>query len=45
MLNQRVNEMRWLFDPTFLETVRDAGFRMTAPSELLFDARALALCS
>lgn len=45
MLDQRVNEMRWLFDPTFMETVRAAGFRLTAPSELLFDARALALCS
>jgi len=42
LLDQRVNEMRWLFDPTFLETLRDAGFRLTAPSELLFDARALA---
>jgi predicted glycoside hydrolase/deacetylase ChbG (UPF0249 family) len=45
MIDQRVNEMRWLFDPTFKETVRDAGFRITAPSELLFDARALAKCS
>jgi chitin disaccharide deacetylase len=45
LLDQRVNEMRWLFDPTFVETLRNAGFQLTAPSELLFDARALALCS
>lgn len=45
MLEQRVNEMRWLFDPTFLETVQEVGFQLTAPSELLFDARALAKCS
>ena len=45
MLDQRVNEMRWLFDPTFLETMDEAGFRLIAPSELLVDARAQALCS
>ena len=45
MMDQRVNEMRWLLDPTFLETMDEAGFRLIAPSELLFDARAQALCS
>ncbi|MBI3822397.1 MAG: ChbG/HpnK family deacetylase [Planctomycetes bacterium] len=35
MLQQRVNELRWLRDPAFIEAAADAGFRLAAPSELI----------
>jgi predicted glycoside hydrolase/deacetylase ChbG (UPF0249 family) len=35
LLEQRVNELRWLRDPSFLDAVEDAGFRLVAPSEFV----------
>jgi chitin disaccharide deacetylase len=35
LLQQRVNELRWLREPAFLEAVADAGFVLTSPSELM----------
>jgi predicted glycoside hydrolase/deacetylase ChbG (UPF0249 family) len=35
LLQQRVNELRWLEAPAFLEAVEAAGFRLTAPAEIL----------
>lgn len=35
LLDQRVNELRWLRDPSFLDAARDAGFRLITPSEFL----------
>jgi hypothetical protein len=35
ILQQRVNELRWLRAPAFQEAVDQAGFRLAAPSELL----------
>ena len=32
---QRVNELRWLRDPSFLDAVQDAGFRLVSPSEFI----------
>jgi hypothetical protein len=34
-MEQRVNEMRWLRDPSFLQAADDAGFRLVSPSELI----------
>jgi len=45
MLGQRVNEMRWLLDPTFLDVVAEAGFRLTTASQLLFGELAQVRCS
>lgn len=42
LLHQRVNELRWLREPAFMEAVKAAGFHLTSPSELLFGARKLA---
>jgi predicted glycoside hydrolase/deacetylase ChbG (UPF0249 family) len=42
LLQQRVNELRWLGDPSFLEAATDAGFRLAAPSELVHQNRPLA---
>ncbi len=41
---QRVNELRWLRDPSFLETAEDAGFRIIAPNEFIGASRKLARC-
>jgi predicted glycoside hydrolase/deacetylase ChbG (UPF0249 family) len=35
LLQQRVNELRWLNAPEFMDAVRAAGFRLTTPSELV----------
>ena len=35
LLQQRVNELRWLRDPSFTAAAAEAGFRLIAPSELL----------
>lgn len=35
MLQQRVNELRWLNHPSFLDAVAAAGFRLCTPSEFL----------
>jgi len=35
LLQQRVNELRWLRDPAFLDAVEDAGFRLASPSEFM----------
>jgi predicted glycoside hydrolase/deacetylase ChbG (UPF0249 family) len=34
LMQQRVNELRRLRDSSFLEAVKEAGFRLTSPSEL-----------
>jgi predicted glycoside hydrolase/deacetylase ChbG (UPF0249 family) len=34
-LHHRVNELRWLREPSFLEAVDDAGFHLISPSELV----------
>jgi predicted glycoside hydrolase/deacetylase ChbG (UPF0249 family) len=39
---QRVNELRWLRDPSFQEAVAAAGFRLMAPAALIGMTRALA---
>jgi predicted glycoside hydrolase/deacetylase ChbG (UPF0249 family) len=36
---QRVNELRWLGDPSFLDAVAAAGFRLRSPSHLVGAAR------
>ena len=35
LLEQRVNELRWLRDPSFLDAVKDAGFRLVSPTEFV----------
>jgi predicted glycoside hydrolase/deacetylase ChbG (UPF0249 family) len=35
LVQQRVNELHWLREPAFMEAVREAGFRLTAPAELV----------
>jgi predicted glycoside hydrolase/deacetylase ChbG (UPF0249 family) len=45
LLTQRVNELRWLQDPSFVQGATEAGFRLTAPSKLLAGAVPKALCS
>ncbi len=45
MLQQRVNELRWLRDPSFVNAVADAGFRLISPSELLGVNRQFAQCA
>ncbi len=42
LMQQRVNELRWLRDPSFRDAVNDAGFRLVSPSEFLFGASATA---
>ena len=42
LLQQRVNELRWLRDPSFLDAVRDAGFRLVTPSEFVLGQSPLA---
>jgi chitin disaccharide deacetylase len=42
LLQQRVNELRWLRDASFLESVEAAGFRLISPSEFILGKRALA---
>lgn len=39
LLQQRVNEMAWLLDPAFMQAVRHAGFRLTAPAQLALKAQ------
>ena len=43
LLQQRANELRWLREPTFLAAVTEAGFRLTTPSEVLFEKHIRAL--
>jgi predicted glycoside hydrolase/deacetylase ChbG (UPF0249 family) len=45
ILQQRVNELRWLGDPSFLNAVEDAGFELASPSELLGIQSRLARCA
>jgi predicted glycoside hydrolase/deacetylase ChbG (UPF0249 family) len=45
LIQQRVNELRWLRECAFEEAVKDAGFRLTAPSELLSGTRARIRCA
>ena len=42
LLQQRVNELRWLRSPVFLEAVQAAGFRLVAPAEIIGANRASA---
>ncbi|MBI1833179.1 MAG: ChbG/HpnK family deacetylase [Planctomycetes bacterium] len=35
LLQQRVNELRWLQEPSFLEAIDRAGFRLATPSEMV----------
>ena len=42
---QRVNELRWLSDSSFLDAARDAGFRLAAPSEFVAGPTSLARCA
>ena len=45
LLQQRVNELRWLRDPAFLEAAAEAGFRLISPSEFLGMNQPLARCA
>ena len=45
LMQQRVNELRWLRDPVFLEAAEDAGFRLTAPGQLLHQGEPIAKCA
>lgn len=45
LLQQRVNELRWLRDPSFLDAVADAGFRLTSPSEIISAQTQLLRCA
>lgn len=42
LLEQRVHELRWLGDPTFLDAVKDADFRLVAPGDFVLDRSPLA---
>ena len=35
LLQQRVNELRWLRAPAFVQAVETAGYRLTTPSEII----------
>ena len=39
LMQQRVNELRWLKENAFEEAVKNAGFRLTTPSEFLSGVR------
>src|SRR5262249_38331236 len=45
LLQQRVNELRWLQSPAFTDAVRDAGFQLVTPTELLFGRQGHARCA
>jgi predicted glycoside hydrolase/deacetylase ChbG (UPF0249 family) len=45
LLQQRVNELRWLRDPSFRYAVEEAGFRLVSPGELLQTNPGLARCA
>lgn len=45
LLQQRVNELRWLQERAFVEAVEDAGFRLTTPWELISGTRAQTRCA
>ncbi len=45
LLQQRVNELRWLRDPVFMEAVETAGFRLVAPAEFIGAKKQLAKCA
>ena len=45
MLEQRVNEQRWLGDPSFMDAVNDAGFRLVSPGEFIGADQRLAQCA
>ncbi len=36
LMQQRVNELRWLRDPLFRDAAEEVGFRLVTPSEYLF---------
>jgi chitin disaccharide deacetylase len=36
LLQQRVNELRWLGEPAFMNAIEDAGFRLTTPGEAMW---------
>ncbi|MSQ96549.1 MAG: ChbG/HpnK family deacetylase [Gemmataceae bacterium] len=45
LLQQRVNELRWLRDGSFLEAAEDAGFKLISPSDFLQRRIPLAHCA
>lgn len=45
LLQQRVHELRWLRDPSFLAAVEEAGFRLASPSDWLFGKARSARCA
>ena len=45
LAQQRVHELRWLRDPSFLDAVEEAGFRLIAPSEFLECSMPLPRCA
>lgn len=45
LLQQRVHELRWLRDASFLDAVEEAGFRLASPSELVRGKLPLARCA
>jgi hypothetical protein len=45
LLQQRVNELRWLRDPSFLDAVDDAGFQLVSPSEFIEAKLPLSRCA
>jgi chitin disaccharide deacetylase len=45
LLQQRVNELRWLGDPSFVDAVKDAGFRLVTPTAFLEEAGRFAQCA
>ena len=42
---QRANELRWLGDPSFLDAVEEAGFRLVSPPEFMHGKTAMARCA
>lgn len=45
LLQQRVNELRWLREPAFMEAVESAGFRLVAPAEFIGATGQMAKCA
>ena len=45
LLQQRVNELRWLGDPLFRDAVASAGFQLASPSEYMFAGHPKAHCA
>ncbi len=45
LMQQRVNELRWLRDPEFIEAIEAAGFRLTSPGAICAGAADVARCA